>query len=607
MPTSLAHLIQTVLEGEPVKAGVVNRAVNQLNVNANIIWKALQAASIGSTIYSYLQPVEPDVVAGMPVYFNTLRQRYERGLAQMDSTPGLGLPVLGEKGRIWGVVTLKHSTTTADILLYGYAELDISAAVGGTVTAGDYYLSGVTPGGLIKQRQPVSVPVLRADGNGHVMVMPQFVDFVDRHVHYKFDLVCRPAGTTTPPASGDRHVITNPEPDAQGWLPADHAVFAGKAPAGAAFGYNLSQHAALDNAWPPLPASNGVVEWNKGTDKDVGYTQVPLGVNELCVLDSNGIWWMSDAYGDVPWPIWYDSETYVSESLSTSASIESPRDLNMLMQLWFTKLQFATDTMVVTSLESADGLLSITCLDGVTPAKAGALKIKLNLGLLVEDGSVGYQFLTGLDGSKFLRGYGARGVYAASANVTLNGEATSRLVPGDVTTPMVYHGNVGIAVSLQPTLELTTQMIRVDGVEDAQLFDILYLTFPAARQSEYRGRIDVPGDVQLANPQMQLRFRVLGRIAGTLPALSLTVRRLPYAANDDGPVPTALPGDGEEDAVVLDTEIELDDTNQYVDVVSAAFEVAAGDQVFYTIQRLATDGYAAEVGLLEQKGVLSSA
>ncbi len=604
MPSRLSRLIQVVRDGEPVKAGTVNRPTRQLSENLDFIWQVLQEAEAGSTVYAYIQTVEADAQIGMPVYFNSTRQRYERGLAAMDNTPGVGMPVLGEKGRIWGIVTRKHEATSADILLYGYAEVDISAAVGGTVVAGDYYLSGQTPGGLVRQRPPISVPVLRADGAGNVCVMPQFIDFIDRHVHYKFDLVCRPAGTTAPPETGNRHVISNPEPDAEGWLPADHAVFEGKAPAGAAFGYNFTQHPQLDNAWPPLPATQAVVEWDKGLDKDIGYTMVPLGADEQCVVNADGIWWMSDAYGDVPWPLSFDSETYVSDSVSESASIESPRDLHMLMQIWFTKVQFATDVTVVTSLESADELLTITCLDGVTPAKAGALKIKLNLNLLVEDGSTGYRFLTGVDGNKLTRGLGARGIYAASDNVSVTGNVTSKLVAGDDSSPTVAHGDVGIAVSLQPTYEVPTTLIRVDGVQEAFLFDMTYLAFSAERQSEYRGRIEVPHDLQLPTPKMRLRFRIFGNVAGTLPTMELTARRVPATVDGE---PLDLPTDDDEFGVSLVTAITLTDNNQYVDVTSGVFEVAAGDQVFYTIKRLSTDDYAGEVGLWEQKGVLSSA
>lgn len=605
---SLSRLVQLVRDREAVKSGVVNRPIRQNAANIDFLWQVLQETEAGSTVYAYLQTVEAEAVVGQAVYLNVARQRFERGLAVMDSTPGLGLPVIAEKGKVWGIIARKRSSTTADILLYGFATIDISAAVDGTVEAGDYFLSGTTPGKLVKQRLPISIPVLRSNGNGQVYVLPQFIDFLDRHVHYRFDLICRPAGVTTPPALGERHVITDADSSVPGWLPAEHAVFAGKAPQGAAFGYNFSQHSELDNAWPPLPDNQAIVEWDKGIDKDVGFTGVPQGVDGLCVIDANGIWWMSDAYGDVPWPVSFDTETYTSDSISSSVSIESPRDLHMAMRIFFCKLQFATDNTVVTSLESADQLLTITCLDGVTPAKAGALKIKLNLNLAVEDGSRLYTFLTGLNGNKLTRGLGARGLYAASDNVSLTGDATSLLDPEDENSAAVYHGNVGVSVSLQPTYEVPTTLIRVDGVDEGHYEDMMYLAFVASRQSEYRGRIDVPHDLQLPSPQLQLRLRVLGTVSGTLPALEFTARRVPASEldGDGNPIPQVMPDSGDEFTVTLDTASVLDDNYQYVDLISDAFEVAAGDQVFYTVRRLSTDGYAGEVGIWEQKGVLSS-
>jgi hypothetical protein len=350
--------LRLIRTGEPVTAGVTNRAPAQIDRNVRYLWDVVQAAGIGSTVYARKVTVEAGAVPSVPVYYNGTTQRFERALAVASADPTTGVVETAASSHVFGLVTFKHNATLADVLLFGYAELDLSAAVAGTVVSGLYYLSGVTAGRLVRQRPPVSVPVCRVAGT-RVFVNPQLVDFLDRHTHYRFPLTCLPAGDHTPPVGGGRHVITNPDTDLPGWLPADHASFAGKAPAGAAFGYNFAAHSALANAWPPLPVSQSYLEWSKGLDGDVGFTGVP---GDLCVVNKDGLWWMSDCYGDVPWPAFWDTTPGTGSSL-TEVLGECPRDLYMELVLWFAKVNFATDNAVVTSLRSLDDRLLVRCAD----------------------------------------------------------------------------------------------------------------------------------------------------------------------------------------------------------------------------------------------------
>ena len=268
----LNEFINFVREGEPVAAGVTNRPTQQLQQNINYLWEVLSASGLGSTIVIRRATVDASVKVGQPVYFSSSSKAFEQALATVASGTVDGHVVAAESAQVWGVVLQKLSSTLADILVSGYSALNLSEAVTGTVTAGLYYLSGSTPGKLVNTRTPVTIPVLRADGNGNVLVLPQFADFIDRHVHYKFDLVCQPAGTYTEPALNARHSISVPDATLPGWLPAGHASFNGTAPAGAMFGYNLAAHPALKNVWPPLPASEAYLEFDRGTTGFTGCT-----------------------------------------------------------------------------------------------------------------------------------------------------------------------------------------------------------------------------------------------------------------------------------------------------------------------------------------------
>ena len=594
----LNEFINFVREGEPVAAGVTNRPTQQLQQNINYLWEVLSASGLGSTIVIRRATVDASVKVGQPVYFSSSSKAFEQALATVASGTVDGHVVAAESAQVWGVVLQKLSSTLADILVSGYSALNLSEAVTGTVTAGLYYLSGSTPGKLVNTRTPVTIPVLRADGNGNVLVLPQFADFIDRHVHYKFDLVCQPAGTYTEPALNARHSISVPDATLPGWLPAGHASFNGTAPAGAMFGYNLSAHPALKNVWPPLPASEAYLEFDRGT---TGFTGVPVGESGACIINRYGIWWMSDCYNDVPWPTAYNSPGF-SISLSDPPDAECPRRTQMAMRIWFTKPSFATDATAVTSLTSLDPRLVVTCVDG-TPASVGALNVDLDLNFISTAGNTGYQVLKEIDGNSFKQGPVCEGLYTSSSAVTLSSPSRRRLIVGNTSSPWLYQGPVEISVVPTESREIEVQLIRLDGVEEQFYEDVTYLGFAAANESSIRCKLHVPSSTGFASPIISLKLRILGRAAGTLPALTVTARRLPKPSAGSS---LALPLTASEFAVTIVTTATLSGSNRYIEVSSTAFAVADGDTLLFTVQRN-SDAYAGEVGILQMTGILTSA
>jgi hypothetical protein len=596
--------LRLIQETDLVRAGVVNAPLQQTDQNTRYLWELIQAASIGSTVYAHRQTVESAAQQGMAVWLNPATQQFERGLAAAAVDASSGIITTSPSAQVWGIVAQKLNTTLADILLFGLDDINIAQAVGvaGNVPPGVYYLSGTTPGMLTQQKPPISVAVLRVTTDGRVFVMPQFVDVLDRHVHYRIPMFCSPAGTTSPPAPGDRHVITAPDPLLPGWLPADHESFNGVAPHGAVFGYNLLAHPQLQNAWPPVPFSNAYLEWDKALDQDTGYTGVPVtGENPLCVLDRNGLWWMSDCYGDVPWPADLDTSSPISQS--GSVADQCPRVLNMAMQVWFTKINFATDLTSVLSLHG-DSRIKVTCYGTNTPAATGHLQLTLDLNLVVATDQPGYLALKTFDPNLgvFTQGPVTEGVYALTDNVLLTGDVGgARLVNG--VPQQVFQGLVGLSVQPRDTLELAVQLVRLDGAEEEYFQDIMFLGFVPGDQRQYRAKIEIPSDLNVPNSQLKLRFQILGTVFGTLPQLNMTARRVP---RPDGLNSIDLPQDPDEFDVICNTNQEITDNYSYLEVESDPFDVAAGDSIFFTVQRTATDGYTGEVGILRQSGVIIS-
>jgi len=600
--TTFQDIITLIQNGDPVNAGTINRALRQLDGNTKYVKQLLESALIGSTVFARSVVVETDALVGAPVYYNATNSRFERGLAAttLDSDGELQT---ADSAQVWGVVFTKQNSTSADILLTGYAQLDLSAVVSGTVSAGIYYLSGTEPGTLVQQTPPVTVPILQYDGDGGVFVNPRLYDAFMDHKHYKFDLACRPSGDYTPPPLGDRHVITNPDTSIEGWLPADDAIFAGKAPYGAAFGYNLSA-SELNNLWPPVPIANAYIEWDKGELKDYMGMGIPLGSDGLAVIDANGIWWMSDCYSDVPWPVDYSNAPISS---SSSYSLECPRNLQMKLTLWFARMSFMTSGNVVTSLrvaEDSTGFLSLVCVQSGDAATTGDLEISFNSNYTVDTATdtTGHIVFKDLVNSQFKRGPVVDGITTSSSNVYL----TSSDVDSGV-----YRGTVNIALITSALGgELPVELVRLNGVTEENYEDVLGLGFPVGRNSEYRARFEVPAALDgVTSLTMAIRLKFLALASGSLPNFTVSYRRVarPNPPATHTPLPTT------DTALVLSMAAAQAPTpmvkDDYLEVSTATFTVAPGDTVLFTVTRngLGGDGFAGDVHMIDQRPVIVGA
>jgi len=648
------RLIDLIRPGAPASPGTFNQPLEQLQENINWLSEIIRAAEIGSTVYAREVTIEEEARVGTPVYFNGETQRYERALAAMNSDFTSGSLTAAASSEVWGVVAHKHNATLADLLIFGVAELNISEVVDGPVRSGTYYLSGRVPGTLTRQKPPVSVPVLRYTSSNRVFVNPTFIDFLENHRHYRFNLLCLPAGTTSPPADGGQHVITDPNPACPGWLPANHPVFNGFAPEGAAFGYNLAMHPSLLNSWPPIPLQHVYLEVIT-QDSSTGFEGVPLGPDGLCIVDRNGIWWMSDCYQDVPWPwnitttaatagaillenegflltesddppaffVTEEGECQFSSDLTPLTS-GCPRMQSMQLVLWFTKMSFANDTTVVTSLVSGDNRVRILCSGTNVPGQVGDLVIKLDLTTQVENyDEPGYLALKTFDGvnDRFHAGPVAESLYVAvgSDNVTLNSPLQTPL-PGDLFGRQQYHGPIEISVSKQTSYEIPSTLVRLEGAVNEN-YPVFYVGLPAAEPSSIVSMFNVPVDVPTGT-KFAYRLRLMGHVLGTLPQLevsymiasrpkeglgvSITQSDVwnPFAdlANPDNMVTSvSLPTGGRPALGNLPAVVEAE---------SEPFAVQAGDIVYMRLRRTPgsdnDDTYTGDVAIIQQAGVLTS-
>lgn len=607
------ELIDFIANGELVQANVANRAPRALDGNIRYLRDVLAASIKGDAVIAFAQTINSNVLEGQAVYFDSTSLQYEQGIAQTEVDVLTGSLVTSQSAQIWGVVMRKVNATKADILIGGVGEIDLTNAVIGDVELGKlYFLSGTVAGKMTSSRPPVGVPVMTVGQQGVdpdkylVYVNPQFTDFLRDHTHVKFDLQAVPAGTHEPPVEGAAHVITDADSSVEGWLPADDEVFAGNAPTGAKFGYNIAA-SSLANVWPPVPARSASLEIHRQSVYDAApnpkfpaYGRVP---DSVVVINEDGIWWMTDCYDAVPWPTNYDNTNPISVSASVGDCPVDDAVEDVLLTLWYTNIRFFTSNSAVLSIKGRTGSgISVYCRNTDVLKQTGHLEIDLDLAVLVNGGDqAGHLVFKEYDSEtrQFKRGPVAESIRSASPEVVITSDVETVGENGE------RYGNILITANLDlDGSNLPVETVRLDGVEEEFYEDVLGLGFPVGRASEFRGRIKIPTRITLpSGTQMKLRFWVMGRIAGTLGAalLPLTYRRVlrPGAVLT---TPVALPTT--DTALAMNTAATFTAADQYVEMESAAFDVTTGDEILFTIGRAASDGYGDKLILLRQEGVL---
>lgn len=617
MSNKWLYNIRHVNTGEPVQAAIVNRPDSALETRTNYLKDRLDAAALGQALFDVDATVAENVLEGQPVFWNATDQRYEPAVVVVGPDPVTQNIVAQPSTDCVGLVYRKKSNNLADIVLRGIVKLpSITNAIGAQVAPGRYYLSTTQAGKLVKDRPAAPVSVCHVQGakdtcadEPWVIVEPYMHDFLSDHTHYRFDLVAAPIGTASV-VSGRYQLTVPPETDintTQGWLPADHPSFNGRAPLNARFGYNLKAHAQLAAVWPPVPIAAAAVLWDKGENL-TGAFEVPLGENGLVILDADGIWWTSDCVNDVPWP---------AIPTQPPAPNSCPRDEKMRVIVAFLRMLYANDKNVVTSLYADPaGPLQITNCNN-DHATTGDLKIDLDLQLLVDPTeTAGGRALKEIgDDNTFKRGWVTEGLFSASDAIVLTGSNTRALteiekaafnVAGDTT--LIHQGLVRLTFN-DPALsrEIAPQIIRLSDVIERLYYDVPYLAFPNGQESSLRLRFNVPNTGLGSSLQMSVAAQLLSRAAGSsgLPRLNVSYRRLPRpAAGAEVPLVTA------DSATSLELNYTTSITaDKIVEVSTDSFEIMPGDTVLVTVSRPAANNvtYAGEVGLLRVAGVVTIA
>lgn len=601
---SYAH----VSPNEDVSAAVTSRAPKQLGNDVQYLYDLIRAAHKGSALLAYDIPVSSDVVVNMPVYFRESTGLYEPALAAASDYPDDNGLLLLDSASVVGMVLEKESANAATLMVMGFAEVDLSGVIVGTTGPGLYFLSSSVPGKITKNKPSVAVPLLWIDAANRVFLLPQWLHSVDRHNHYAFPLQPQPCGTSVTP--GDNSTVINGiDTDLEGWLPANHASFGGKAPAGAKFGYNVAANSALSKVWPPMPISSAFLEIDLGTSVTTMGQGAPLGSNRLVVIDSSGIWWMSDYTNDRPWPAslhagGHTGDDWYADNPTQDGS--TPRETAMALKLWFTRPVLATDKPFVTTLRPKSGSrLSVKCLGGTADAVSGDLEIGLDLDLVSgDDDTAGYLVVKETDGDSLLRGPVCEGIIAGTGLLATSD--AQRVVGSDT----LHMGKVSLGLDPQQTQrEVPISWIKPSGVLESYVNQIPSLMFPVGRASSISCVLHLPARTVPATFNVVILAQFAGSVAGAFPDLTLQykkISRAPTAAEViGGDALQTLPSAVSSGTISL-SDVTLLNPLEYATIRFPAIAAAAGDIVVYSVVRANGDAYSGDIYLLQQLAEIDS-
>jgi hypothetical protein len=581
--------VQHLQDGELVNASVVGRPDRQLELALNRVQTVLDSATAGQKLVVRNAVVASDVLAGAAVFYNTQTQRYENALAQTSFDAATGVPVAATTAEVVGIVERKLSSTEADIVVTGVADLDLF--VDGEQIAGPYYLSATTPGQLTTVRSTLSVLVCLSLSPARAFVCPTYRAWAEDHTHYAQPLICAPAGDAVPPGSGLDHEITGADDEFAGWLPADHPIFDGAAPEGAEFGYNLTMDPETARLWPPFPLEAASLVWDRGGAEFTGGVEIPAGTGGLVQFTSAGIWWMTKVNGFVPWD---PEQTFVNGEPTDSEDIGFP-PRQMRLTLYCNRVLYEARRTAVTSLTTPpNSVLTIRRCDG-TAGSTGDLEINADLALVQSNTTItaGHIVVKGVTNNVLVRGPVTEGVRQGAGNVTVT--STN---PRTTNDGVVHQGIVTISVPTDPAgRELLPQVTVLSDTRETTINGVPAIELPVGYASEVIYKLDVPS-IGLSSPTtISLNLWFYGSVAGSFPTLIMT-RRVVVP-------PTTTPGGLSvvTSSLTQPSMSAFSGAGQYVRMTIPDFTVTAGSSVAIRVGRSVSDGYSGALSILRISGI----
>lgn len=600
--------IRGINNGEAVDAANTNRPLGDLNEKANYLKAQLDALHNGEALYLRNRRVTPECYDGCVVYYDPIEMCFAPAQAVVGFDAGVGK--IADSSFVVGIVAKKLSATVADLIIGGAWPYHDTTAVLNKDVSGPRYLSA-TEGGLLVDEPPafaVRVGQWLAETQ-ELLVQPVPRDVLEGHVHYKFQLFAEPAGTPSTDIYMQKHTIAAANSSLPGWLPADDPSFAGLAPAGAKFGYNIGLHTELFKVFPPVPLDSAYIEAfidGAGAGREL---------DDVVVVDQSGIWWMKDDWGWAPWAS--DMATLDDDSSHVTNPSEAPPPIELhhghgyvgtnpaqqyrfSLYLWFSRPTYRTENSMVASLQPEKGS-PITVKDCTgKDATTGHLYVGYDFNIL-DDGEdyPGEIVVKEFTATQMKRGTVVAGIKSGSDVISI------KRSDGKPPNADGYYGGYVTIEYKDPATqkrEFDTALFALDGALQGDQFGTFYIGLKNGVANGMRGRVDIPSTGMPSGKfNVKLNMRLYAEMGGSLPSLKFSYKRVASAS-----IPTMLPNASTEVVLpdlVLGSVGTVSYANMYFDFVSPALETEAGDTLFFTVQRL-VDSYAGIVGVLRVRAII---
>lgn len=332
-PTS----VRQIVNGADAEQSVFNAPIQDLTQRTDYLLSLVQNLTTGDATRLDGVTVDASVVPGTPVYLDVTDGIFKPALGALDANSGYSLAA---DSSLWRGIAYSVTGTTGTVITGGALTLTTlvwaDVLESGSFAAGRYFLSETEAGKLTTDSGVLSIYVGDLTSDGVFVLAGQGISTFLNHVHASVTLTGHPAGNiVADPGVNDPHVIDAPDAAEAGWLPANATYFPGfteglQIPTGAKFGYNI-QHpdeVRLRSLFPPVPLESAQFAL---------YGQV-LDSTQIQV-NSYGIWWMVDTYGDVPWASDYSTSgqaydvTYWTVRIPSSTSFVDVVYDKLLLQL----------------------------------------------------------------------------------------------------------------------------------------------------------------------------------------------------------------------------------------------------------------------------------
>lgn len=604
------NVIPTIEQEAPILSGDLRAAIGALTYRTEFLLQKMQEAATGSQLRAEAIPAAQDVRLRSWVYYDAASRllRPAEALATEDSFGGISL---APQAVVFGFVVelangLANVITQGTVLLtYGQYQ-DLFQSTETAPESGGLLFLAKTGGYATKTQQLPRIPLgavltqtSTCDGDCLLAVNPAAGLWYSGPTTREYALTAQPAGDHIPPAKGGTHVITNPDPLSQGWLPANHAVFNGTAPVGAKFGYNISLEPVLQQLWPPVAPQ--LLFYSEADMGVVGFVRVP---ESQYVVDGNTIWWLKDCYSQVPW------NHLLNNTLPPPADI--PCDITVPTQMLLVMERPPLDRAMygVTRLRpSANGVIRFVDANNQEASRGDLQVVFQPTTASTATNEPGAVVLKDIDENFTLKkGVVVEGVRSGSSNLTVSG-SLSRLVdpllPESPTNPRIHQGIVVVSTTGAGSgQELAPAVVRLGDTLQRTTRGVSYIEFPAGPTTTLTYRFDIDNQL-VGSLSLRLSAIVYSPAAGPWPDLEIDFQVIDA-------IPRVQGQQRIEDVLTTSGTLQLDSLNPvpvagaFAKAISTPLTCYAGDTVFVTLRRPAGTTFNAPVGVVRAAALLTT-